>query len=151
MTSSSSSSRRLVVLRGLPGAGKSTFVRENLSSALVCSADAYFMRGGEYRFDPSKLPNAHASCFYKAVSGCLDHTEHPLIVIDNTSLSVWEISPYASLAAAYGYEFEIITLTCDPETSFNRNIHGVPRATIDRMAATLEAERLLPWWKHTII
>ena len=142
---------RLVVLRGLPGSGKSTYVSKNFSGheLAVCSADQYFMLEGQYHFNPSKLPNAHAFCFKAAIAACTDLVG--VVVIDNTSLTTWEVSPYASLAAAYGYTFEVITLTCTPEVSAARNVHGVTRATIDRMAATLETEKLLPWWQHTII
>ena len=51
----------LVLIRGLPGSGKTTMARV---LALVGyehhEADHYFERDGAYKFDPADLPKAHA-------------------------------------------------------------------------------------------
>ena len=43
----------LFLIRGLPGAGKSTLAK-NLG-ALFFEADMYFLEGNEYKFNPLKL------------------------------------------------------------------------------------------------
>ena len=52
--------KQLILLRGLPGSGKSTFA--NLLGGIHVEADQYFMQDGEYKFDASKLKQAHNWC-----------------------------------------------------------------------------------------
>ena len=35
-------SKKIVIMRGIPGSGKSTYVRENFDGAWICSADDFF-------------------------------------------------------------------------------------------------------------
>lgn len=139
---------KLIILRGLPGSGKSTYVRNHLNGAVVCSADHFFInpKSGEYIYDPSKIGDAHRSCFKMALA--LMQNSCPLVVIDNTNLTKWEISPYMALGSAYNYECEIVTINCEPDVCVERNVHGVPKKTIERMHETLQKEKLLPRWKH---
>jgi predicted kinase len=130
---------KAVILRGLPGAGKSTWAKKNAPKAVVCSADDFFMRDGAYIFNPYLLPRAHGACLRKFVD-CVQLSEE-LVVVDNTNIYVCHLAPYISLAEAYGYEVEVRTLDIDTGTSFSRNIHGCPRLNIERMAAGFE---LLP-------
>ncbi len=134
-------------MRGLPGAGKSTWVRDNRPDARVCSADSFF-RGedGSYRFDPSRLQEAHSDCLLRFVE-LLSSGEQGTVVVDNTCLRSWEIAPYYSLAAAMGLEPTIVHVSCDPETAYRRNVHGVEREQIDTMSAALEEETLPSSWR----
>ncbi len=50
----------LYLLRGLPGAGKSTLAKS--IGAIYFEADMFFMEGNEYKFNPLKLKDAHAWC-----------------------------------------------------------------------------------------
>ncbi len=50
----------LYIVRGIPGSGKSTFAKQLVGADfLVCEADKYFMVDGEYKFDATKLKQAH--------------------------------------------------------------------------------------------
>lgn len=139
----------VVIMRGLPGAGKSTWVRENLPDAIICSADSYFLsEEGEYVFDGAQLSDAHGAClraFAKAVS-VLDCSDSSVIVVDNTGIKAWEISPYYNLARAYGHEVRIIHLECDCDTAHGRNIHGVPLERVEQMGERLAREELPVFW-----
>jgi tRNA uridine 5-carbamoylmethylation protein Kti12 len=144
---------RVVILSGLPGSGKSTYARTLVDETggrwVVCSADLFFMVNGEYLFDPSKIGEAHQKCwqhFYDAMSLKIEN-----IIVDNTNLTTWEISPYVLPAEAQGYTVEIKTMVCDWQTAAKRNIHGVPQKTIERMAETLVDRKLPPWWKHEYV
>ena len=144
--------KQIVILRGLPGCGKSTYIGQNFPAAVVASADHYFMVDGEYRFNPALLGEAHGACVRRVIESA--QSGAPLIVVDNTSLSVAEIAPYVAIAQAYGYDAEIITLRCDPVTAANRNIHGVPAEVIlKRMVPAMAAGEagIMPWWKHRVI
>ena len=50
-------SRVMFIMRGLPGSGKSTIVRnirdkyQPITDVVVCSADDYFLQEGSYNYD----------------------------------------------------------------------------------------------------
>jgi hypothetical protein len=77
--------------------------------------------------------------------------DYATVVVDNTNIRVWEIAPYMLGAAAYKFDVEIIELQCDFETAYNRNTHGVPEGTMREMNWYLQNEKLLPFWKRTVI
>ncbi len=145
---------KVTILRGLPGSGKSTWIASNVSAnAHVFSADAYHMvlDGGRpvYKFDPANARKAHDWCLSQFLLYLTRGAEH--LVVDNTNLSAWEISPYYRLAEVYGCEVEIVYLRCSPSLSLARNIHGVPEATILQMFARLMSDTLPPWWNMRVI
>ena len=55
------SDKTLVLVRGLPGLGKSTFAKQLCVSleGVQIENDMQFMVSGEYVFDPTKLEDAH--------------------------------------------------------------------------------------------
>jgi predicted kinase len=130
--------RKLVVLRGLPGSGKSTVAKQ--LGGLVCSADDYFMRDGEYKFDPFLLGKAHKDC--RDTVELAMYNDHQLIVLDNTNTQKWEYEAYLDLAKIYGYEVEIKVVgglsDSDVEVYHARQTHGVPLKSLRKMAARFE-------------
>jgi ABC-type multidrug transport system ATPase subunit len=46
---------KLYVMRGLPGSGKTSWIKANINGASTASADHYFYTGGEYRFNGKLL------------------------------------------------------------------------------------------------
>jgi predicted kinase len=57
--------KELFLLRGLPGSGKSTLARSlTTNDAIHIEADMFFVDSstGEYRFDATKLKDAHKWC-----------------------------------------------------------------------------------------
>lgn len=137
---------RVLILRGVSGSGKSTYTRKvstGLNKVVVCSADHYFERSGEYRFNPKELPEAHKQCFRKFVS-TINEGLADLIVVDNTNLTRVEVAPYLVYAQAFGCEVEIVRLTVDVGLAAQRNLHGVPLGSIQAMERRFED--LLPYW-----
>ncbi len=127
-------------MRGVPGSGKSTWIKNHLPDYIVrCSADDFFTdpKTGEYKFDPTKLVEAHEYCHRKAENLCRALNS---LVIDNTNIKFWNYQKYLDMAKYYGYTVEIVTLIVDPRVAYQRNIHGVPLETISRMATVLELE-----------
>jgi mRNA-capping enzyme len=61
----------VVIMRGLPGSGKTTSVKMNFAESEVCSADAFFMNGqAGYAYDRDNIGEAHQMClasFLKAI------------------------------------------------------------------------------------
>ena len=139
--------RKLVILRGVSGSGKSTKARQmiadfyketNSISWLICSADDYFMNNGVYKFDRRLLKEAHLQCQIDLICGMMDNVE--LIILDNTNTHKWEYASYLGNAKQYGYEVEevIVGNTQDVELYAARNKHGVPLESIARQSARFE-------------
>jgi predicted kinase len=143
---------RVKILCGISGSGKSTYIENHFSGALVISADHYFMKTGEYKFDPSLLGAAHNECLKRFMLECQFHNRAsaPLVlVVDNTNTSAFEVAPYYRVAEALGCDVEVIIIDADLEKAAARNVHGVPRQVIRRQYDRLMTlgTSLSPWWK----
>ena len=146
-------------MRAIPGSGKSIFAKRLMSkaqaenkTAIICSADDFFIElgKGQYKFDPSKIADAHKHCFRKFIQAIQNKID--LIIVDNTNLSAWELSPYKAYAEDQDYDFAINEIKADPDLAFKRQEHGVPLAAHQRMTQSLEQEFIPPWWaKENIV
>ena len=106
--------KELFLLRGLPGAGKSTLAKSLTggSGSMHLEADMYFVNAKEeYIFDASQLKQAHAWCQntveYAMLYGKRGHfIKTPLqrIVVSNTFTQEWEMNAYTELAKKHGYQ-----------------------------------------------
>lgn len=132
------SSSVLILMRGLPGSGKSTMARELLStgpSGLILSTDDYFAHRDGYRYDAGLLGAAHEWNQNRAKDAIRDGRSP--IIIDNTNGQAWEMKPYVQMALERGYKVDF----CEPETSWKfdpyelekRNKHSVPQEKIAQM------------------
>jgi predicted kinase len=127
--------KRLFIMSGIPGSGKSSIAKAIASfyQTVVCSADDGMVDDeGKYAFDPMKLPRAHRMCFKKAFDAMNDGAE--VVIIDNTNLSAWEMSPYIRVGEMFDYDINIIRVTCDWNIANGRQAHGVPEGHLVRMA-----------------
>jgi hypothetical protein len=119
----------LYLIRGLPGSGKSTLATQMLNCGMVdyrFEADLYFVNPeGEYRFDPTKIKDAHKAC-QDATRQVL--REGKSVAVANTFTQMWELKPYLKLAEELGVQVSVITKEGD-----YGNIHGVPEEAITRM------------------
>lgn len=132
--------KNLYIVRGLPGSGKSTFAKALVGhDFLVCEADKYFMVNGEYKFDVTKLKEAHESCRNMVETYMKDSMVNDQfyreIAVSNTFTQEWEMEPYIVLAKKYGYRATSIIVE-------NRhdgvNEHGVPEDKIQLMKERFE-------------
>lgn len=133
--------KRLVIMRGLPGSGKSTHAKElqgGVPTRVICSADDYFMKDGIYQFDPKQLGKAHEACKAKAHTAMLKSMS--VVIIDNTNMQKWEFQDYIAFGMMYGYKIEKIVCgnLIDIKLYAERNTHGVPFESIKRMAERFE-------------
>ena len=132
--------KKLYIVRGLPGSGKSTFAEALVGADfLVCEADKYFMVDGEYRFDGSKLKEAHESCRNLVETYMKDSLVNDQwyreIAVSNTFTQEWEMQPYIDLAKRYGYM--VFTVIVENRHG-GVNQHGVPDEALTRMRDRFE-------------
>ena len=137
--------KEVIIMRGLPGSGKSTYVKENFDDAVVCSADTFFLdREDNYVFVPHKISEAHQDCWGHFIRSLFDKEER--IVVDNTNMCKWEYANYIRLAEEMGYRVQIICMASGlhDETTVAelvlRNTHGVGGEAIARMKDRYEPD-----------
>ena len=134
--------KKLYIVRGLPGSGKSTFALELVGSDfLVCEADKYFMVDGEYKFDGSKLKEAHESCRNLVETymkdSLINDQFYREIAVSNTFTQEWEMQAYIDLAKQYGYM--VFTVIVENRHG-GVNQHGVPDEALTRMRDRFEVK-----------
>jgi len=121
--------KTLIILRGLPGSGKSTVAKIiQPKDKLVCTADDYFMQGGVYKFDPKQLGQAHAACQLKARNAMNIGFDN--IVVANTNTTEKEMQIYFDMAEEF--EYQVVSLIVENRHG-NINIHGVPADKLELM------------------
>jgi predicted kinase len=125
--------KQLILLRGLPGSGKST-VAKLFDKALHFEADMYFLDAdGNYHFDASKIKNAHNWCRHSVMDAMKEG--HPIVVVSNTFTQEWEMEVYYLLAEELGYR--VISMIVENRHD-GKNIHGCPDDKIEQMKTRFE-------------
>ena len=123
--------KELILLRGLPGSGKSTLAKS--LDGIHIEADQFFMVEGEYKFDASKLKEAHNNCLTRTKSYMYIHSSKDTaerIIVSNTFTQEWEMKPYFELAEKNGYR--VYSLIVENRHD-GVNQHGVPADKLEQM------------------
>ena len=132
--------KKMIIMRGISGSGKSTKARALGESGVVLGSDDFW--GPEYNFDKSKIGEAH-QWNQMRVLDALQKGISP-IVVDNTNVAMYEIRPYVEMAIKHDYEIDFQ----EPETSWKfdaeqlakRNQHNVPIDVIESMLERWDAD-----------
>ena len=131
--------KNLYIVRGLPGSGKSTFAKSIAKSYQVFEADQYFMKNGKYKFDPTKLKEAHNDCKNRVARRMRENLFNSLffnnIVVSNTFTQDLEMKFYRNIAKRYGYKVHTIVVENRHE---GVNVHGVPEDKLQVMEDRFE-------------
>ena len=124
----------LILLRGVPGSGKTTLgniILFNIQSNIqdVLSADNFFINEkSDYVFDATKLKEAHNECQVKCAERM--RNQFSKIVVANTFTQEWEMEDYYELAKNYGYTRTSVIVE---NRHGGESIHSVPDATLGNM------------------
>lgn len=125
----------LYLIRGVSGAGKTTFAQKlaNLLDCFYWEADMYFANPdtGEYKFDPTKIGHAHGWCFQNFLE---DVKRGMDVVVANTFTSEGDMQQYIDIANKHCYD--VVSLVVENRHG-NKNVHNVPEASLQRQETLL--------------
>lgn len=141
--------QELIIMRGIPGAGKSTKAKSLVREGVIHSTDTVIERSGDYseffkkmieseNFAP--LSRAHSINFNEAVTSMKSGVTP--VIVDNTNIKINEAKNYVKAALQMGYSDENIKFVdvgsggLTAEALAKRNTHGVPEESIEKMLAS---------------
>ena len=120
----------LILIRGLPGSGKSTMAKRDFPDHIHLEADMYFVdEDGTYRFNSKKIRDAHEWCQEKTLESL--RAGHN-VVVSNTFTQIWEMEVY--------FKINFPTTVFEAYGNYE-NIHSVPKDVIANMAKRWEEFR----------
>lgn len=125
--------QELLLVRGLPGSGKSTIGRNldlNEGTHKHIEADMFFLTPSGYQFDAAKLGQAHEWC-RNQTEKLLGYGEN--VVVTNTFIRLKEMESYFEMARRLSIPVSVIEVV----GNYN-SIHDVSQATISKMRARWE-------------
>lgn len=138
--------QQLILLRGIPGSGKSTMAKFIVLDGIIHSTDDLIEATGDYRGfftkmiesgDFTDLSRMHSKNLSNAVKSMKDGVTR--IVIDNTNIKANEPKAYVVAALEMGFDednihiFDVGTRDLSAEELAESNTHGVPLDKIKMM------------------
>lgn len=123
----------LVIIRGLPGSGKSTYAKERFPDYLHYEPDHLFCdTNGVYRFDAQLFDKAKA--FVQAMADfALSRGES--VVVSDVFAKISELEPYVYIAKYHDVNIRVICREAD-----YGSVHNVSKFVFDEMKAAFEHE-----------
>jgi len=116
---------KLIIIRGAPGSGKSTYARKAFPGVFHLENDMFHMKCGEYAFDVRKQE--------KAVSWCMDMAKTAIdagmdVCVSNTFTQRRYVEAYRRLSNPEKTDFVVYRMRGD----FG-NVHSVPENILKNM------------------
>jgi len=144
--------QQLIVMRGIPGSGKSTKAKELVGNGIIHSTDDVIESTGDYNEffakmvankDFSPLSKVHNTNFQNAISSMKNGITP--VIIDNTNIRPAEAKNYVEAALNLGYSDDNIKFAdigtggLSAEELAQRNTHQVPLDKIKSMIQAYES------------
>ena len=121
----------LIIVRGLPGSGKSTYAKDHFPNHLIYEPDHLFCDiTGKYRFDAQLWNDAH-EWVLKLVDFALARKEK--VVVCDVFPTIKSLEEYQLLADTYDIELTVFNMT-----KSHGSIHHVPITIIKEMCKKWE-------------
>jgi len=150
----------LYITRGLPGSGKSTAINSMMAKVLEpwedmntttfppsmawCEADYY--HGTPYNWKQENQSAAHLFCRLTIQAHINNKVNH--VFVGNTNIKQKDYQNYIDYAIANGYDVKFLMpntpWAMDVDECFARNVHKVPKETIQRMKDSFEPDDRYP-------
>ena len=123
---------KLVLIRGLPGSGKSTKAKEYIPNGFIHleSDEWHFNHLGQYIFETANSKKSHIWVELNTENFIRKGKD---VVVSNVFIKMPSIVPYYNIALRYKYDFEVISL---PKRF--TDIHNVPELTLKQMSDAFE-------------
>jgi hypothetical protein len=124
------SNNRLIIVRGIPGSGKTTFANVRFPNCLHLENDMYHVRNGSYEWSAKNQDDA--------IKWCIDMTIISLrrgmdVVVSNTFTKTRYVDTYRRIADIIGCGFEVYRM-------FGRfqNVHGLSESLVENFRSGFE-------------
>ena len=138
--------QELIIMRGIPGSGKSTKANKIVAEGIIHSTDALVEATGDYNAHFAKMVELndwsahgrmHKRCFLDAKASMKEGISP--VIVDNTNIKPKEARNYVEAALKLGLDENNIRVVdvgnggCTAEELFKRNTHNVPLRVVERM------------------
>jgi predicted kinase len=145
--------QELIIMRGIPGSGKSTKAKSLVGKGKIHSTDDVIEAGGDYNEffakmiaskDFAPLSRVHSTNLKNAIASMKSGVSP--VIIDNTNIKQNESKAYIVAALEMGYAdnnikfVDIATAGLEAAELAKRNSHGVPLDKIEMMIASHTAQ-----------
>ena len=130
--------KNLILLRGVPGAGKTTTSTLFLGCAscddtITVAADDYMVdEDGNYEYDFNKLKECHKLCQDEVRNSLQTNS---IVVVHNTFCADWEMDAYYKIAEEVG-DCRVYSMIVENRHG-SKSIHDVPDDKIEMMKTKL--------------
>lgn len=136
--------RDVIIVRGLPGSGKTRYAQTFWPGVLLIEGDQYYMTGdGQYLFGTGMLKSSTE--YTRAMLSTALSLGIKCVVITLTSPDGSSAKSLAKIAKAFGYQVVHRWIDFDNGNT-NQNRHNVPKEVIDSMKQnwkTIPRERVI--------
>lgn len=122
---------RLILIRGVPGSGKSTYAKSYFNGHIHLEADMYFIQpDGSYDWAAERLGKAHSWCQESTKIFLNNNCD---VVVSNTFTTRKELDPYINFAQDNDIPFVVFRMTAE-----YGSVHNVPQVIIEKMKTRFE-------------